>query len=395
MRVTKILIAAIVASCSIGSGRAGEPYLRVLLEGSRLFDDCLACDRAPIDVAINGSFYLALTEATAEEATYALTDLELREALTGDGYHVVGDGKLRRNLAKEFLELTLNVRVGHPLFDEDAAILQSGTVGALHPWPTIDITADEPGDRNPLHRYVLHIVADFRDVNLQRYELSKESIFLDECLPCGRPTIPIPVVGSFYLGEIDANPLFSTFVVRKVDIHSADPAQGIAIGGFGSYKVGGEVAVVDAMELELSVGDVRGAILAQDLGIAVAPFPKIDAQLSHLNPATVFSVYSLHLIAEPSGGPPQDMPFRRGDSNGDGGVDISDAVALLGFLFLGVSLPDCLDARDCNGDRSVDVTDAISKLTYLFLEGPPPPGPGPDRCGEDPQGLGCLEYRCL
>lgn len=88
------------------------------------------------------------------------------------------------------------------------------------------------------------------------------------------------------------------------------------------------------------------------------------------------------------------VPFRRGDSNVDGTVDLSDAVHALGFLFLGSpSSLDCREATNSNGDGSLDLTDAVYTLIYLFQGGEAPPAPGPLDCGTVPDtGLGCEQY---
>jgi hypothetical protein len=81
--------------------------------------------------------------------------------------------------------------------------------------------------------------------------------------------------------------------------------------------------------------------------------------------------------------PPVAVPqFVRADANSDGKVDLSDAVAILGYLFLGGSL-ECLDAADSNDDGKIDLSDPIYILNFLFVGGPAPPPPYPD-CGEDP-----------
>ena len=64
--------------------------------------------------------------------------------------------------------------------------------------------------------------------------------------------------------------------------------------------------------------------------------------------------------------------FVRGDSNGDGEVNISDAQYSLRWLFLAGREPDCLAAADTNDDESVDISDPIRVLEYLFLGGPRP-----------------------
>jgi CD109 antigen len=80
---------------------------------------------------------------------------------------------------------------------------------------------------------------------------------------------------------------------------------------------------------------------------------------------------------------PAPRNFVRGDLNGDGTVDLSDAVGILGYLFLGETVPTCLDAGDVNDDGSIEITDSILLLNHLFLGGPPPLAPFP-AAGPDP-----------
>ncbi|MBI4605350.1 MAG: hypothetical protein HY721_25585 [Planctomycetes bacterium] len=93
-------------------------------------------------------------------------------------------------------------------------------------------------------------------------------------------------------------------------------------------------------------------------------------------------------LAAASGG-----SFRRGDVNGDEAADISDAVWVFGYLFLGGATPACLDAADINDDGAVDLSDGVFLLNHLFQGGPAPPSPSPrDACpGRDPtpDGLVC------
>jgi hypothetical protein len=75
--------------------------------------------------------------------------------------------------------------------------------------------------------------------------------------------------------------------------------------------------------------------------------------------------------------------FRRGDSNSDGDVNLSDATHILGFLFAGSDAPLCADAADTNDDAQVNITDALSILGWLFLGNVEPAAPGPETCGFD------------
>ena len=88
--------------------------------------------------------------------------------------------------------------------------------------------------------------------------------------------------------------------------------------------------------------------------------------------------------------------FIRGDANGDRIVDLSDAITVLGHLFLGGDEVTCPDALDADDSGDLEVTDAIRLLNYLFLGGGPPPLPFP-RCGWDltaADGLGCWAAPC-
>lgn len=83
-------------------------------------------------------------------------------------------------------------------------------------------------------------------------------------------------------------------------------------------------------------------------------------------------------------------PFRRGDANADGDIDISDAIQTLLFLFGGGAAILCDDAANANDDEQVDVSDPVFLLNFLFLDGPALPPPHPD-CGLALK-LGCAEY---
>ncbi|MFN0058496.1 MAG: dockerin type I repeat-containing protein [Planctomycetota bacterium] len=77
--------------------------------------------------------------------------------------------------------------------------------------------------------------------------------------------------------------------------------------------------------------------------------------------------------------------FIRGDSTGNGIIDIADAIYLLNYLFVFGAAPPCLDAADVNDTGAIDITDPIVLLAYLFAAGPQPPQPFPAP-GGDPTG---------
>lgn len=64
-----------------------------------------------------------------------------------------------------------------------------------------------------------------------------------------------------------------------------------------------------------------------------------------------------------------------GDANGDGGVNVGDAVYLIGFIWKGgpPPVPYYVCSSDANKDCSVNVGAAVYIVNYVFKEGPPPP----------------------
>ncbi len=86
--------------------------------------------------------------------------------------------------------------------------------------------------------------------------------------------------------------------------------------------------------------------------------------------------------------------FVRGDLEADGSLGVSDAIAILGRLFLGGTLPhDCDDAADVNDSGTLDISDPVYLLVFAFVGGREPPAPFPE-CGDDPtaDGLECRSY---
>ena len=90
--------------------------------------------------------------------------------------------------------------------------------------------------------------------------------------------------------------------------------------------------------------------------------------------------------------PEADWWLCAGDANGDGFVDISDPVFVLGYLFRSKAPPPCMESANSNDDSALDIADVVYTLGYIFRDGAAPPAPFP-QCGPDPEpgnSLGCL-----
>jgi len=89
--------------------------------------------------------------------------------------------------------------------------------------------------------------------------------------------------------------------------------------------------------------------------------------------------------------------FIRGDADGNGAVNLSDAIVTLIHLFRGGPSPQCEDAADADDNGQIQLTDAIRILGFLFLGSAPPnpPGPPPSPCGADPSEDGFVDKDCV
>jgi hypothetical protein len=67
---------------------------------------------------------------------------------------------------------------------------------------------------------------------------------------------------------------------------------------------------------------------------------------------------------------PSTETYVGGDANGDGSVDISDAVYLIAYIFSGGSAPE--EGGDANCDGGVDISDAVYLIAYIFSGGAAP-----------------------
>jgi hypothetical protein len=86
------------------------------------------------------------------------------------------------------------------------------------------------------------------------------------------------------------------------------------------------------------------------------------------------------ILVLPAGEEPS---FLRGNCDGEGDLNLTDIINLLGYLFQGEGEPPCLKACDGDDSGSLDLTDAIYLLNFLYLGGLPPPEPYPNS-GPDP-----------
>ena len=85
--------------------------------------------------------------------------------------------------------------------------------------------------------------------------------------------------------------------------------------------------------------------------------------------------------------------FRRGDTNADGRLNVTDAVFLLRSLFRRGDAPPCRQSADVNDNGTLEIVDAILLASYLFRGGTSPSEPH-SACGPDPtpDRLSCVRF---
>jgi hypothetical protein len=81
------------------------------------------------------------------------------------------------------------------------------------------------------------------------------------------------------------------------------------------------------------------------------------------------ALFSAALAASMAAPADAGSPWLRGDANNDQSIDISDAVHILAYLFLGSVEPKCAPIADASGDGQVALSDASRLLDFLFQSG--------------------------
>ncbi len=365
-----------------------------LLPDSEMLVDCRLCELAEPRVQLSGRFRLDAGRPMGEDTEFPIHGIEFRSRLGRLGYRVAGDGMLilgKDGTQSIFLNLAL-----------DGGDLQNlsggGAVDPAAPWPAMKVEAAvaQPGTAAFFILSVKLVAAPLRAAKFTPYSLRPESYLLIDCEFCKRLNLPIPIDGTFLLGEMASRPSVSEFRIDCIDFRSTNLEEppGL-ISGWGSYERFEEFALSESMTLDLRLdigGELfNGAVLESGFKHPVAPFPNLEIDLVQVNPVDPNTIFKLHLVAGPSGA--LVTPFRRGDTNDDGRVDLSDPVAMLNWLFLGSDEPPCREATDTNTDRASDLSDPVYVLSFLFLGGDEPAAPGPFECGAAPEPAGgCARY---
>jgi hypothetical protein len=133
------------------------------------------------------------------------------------------------------------------------------------------------------------------------YQLLHDSGLTDDCPICGRPTILAPTSGSFSLRLIEGNLLFTRYALENISFTAGAGSHTYVIRGNGTFQIGGEVALLQTMSLQVQIDDGISNKLCYFTSaspLVSRSWPMIDITLDQTN-GTFTQTYSLRLTAAP------------------------------------------------------------------------------------------------
>lgn len=141
-----------------------------------------------------------------------------------------------------------------------------------------------------------------QSTNAQIYTLVAGSQLVDDCPICDRPTILAPLTGTFTLSVLDQNPLYIRYELTGISFHAgAQTGTEYKVVGSGIYQIGGEVAVLQDLFLDVAIDNGFTTTKAQCVNTNRAVtqiWPKIEISVNQTN-GTPGQVYYLTLNAVP------------------------------------------------------------------------------------------------
>jgi hypothetical protein len=119
-------------------------------------------------------------------------------------------------------------------------------------------------------------------VQSQTYRLTDKSLYQNGCFgPCLCPVlISSAMVGTFKLTPAAPDPLFKVYNVTDVNWLARVNGADVRITGSGTYRIGGEFALTNELQLNLKVGDADVQKFDSGLVVGGSDFPAINLTIS-------------------------------------------------------------------------------------------------------------------
>ena len=192
--------------------------------------------------------------------------------------------------------------------------------------------------------------------------------------------------------EIGNFPLTNIALIPTLAVFSNQGSQVVGLNRF----VGGDlITLSDPAFANYDLDTSIGPIFDPQPG-AIFQFTNLATDLGSVTMTQVVDAYFQAFLGGIGGSVEE---FLRGDGNGDGSINVADAIAILLGLFGQGSFPIlCMDATDVNDDGTGDLADAVYLLSALFNSSASAIPEPSASCGVDPtdtDSLDCAAGPCV
>ncbi len=245
----------------------------------------------------------------------------------------------------------------------------------------------EPGELSYDTQYYWKIVADDNNGSVTYgpmwtfSTIAQNHMYIEDSVAqVGETGAVVQITGSWDQ-PIKAYQMYVSYDTSSLEFWKVDFSE--TIGSNADYALGNEMEPgmlsLGAVWFTAGYPDAAGSGLLADILFNVTTDTPGDVQLSityyNGNPSVFtdesgFSVYPDDLV----GGVLTISDIMCGDANGDGVINVSDAVFVINYVFIpGSPEPDPVCIADANGDGTINVSDAVYLINYVFIPGSPPP----------------------
>ena len=141
--------------------------------------------------------------------------------------------------------------------------------------------------------------SDLYGTSAIRYRLVEGSTLTEDSEIADRPSIRVPIRGYFWLKQLSSDPLFTNYNINRLKFQSKDSSFPSYHGLLnGTFRVGGEVALLQQMVLKGTIDGSEEILLDSGLQKIDINFPWIEMDVDQMFPDP-FRAYNLHLVAVP------------------------------------------------------------------------------------------------
>jgi hypothetical protein len=143
------------------------------------------------------------------------------------------------------------------------------------------------------------LIARAGDTDLNwRYQLLEGSFLTDDCLVCDRPSLNIPMRGSFMLHRIEVTPIATRYVIENITFQAGT---NYSFTGSGTYETSGDFVLRQSMTLTGELKTASGTnqvAFTNETGVIMRRWPMLYLTLKQTN-GTPASTITLTIAAAP------------------------------------------------------------------------------------------------